>query len=444
MTPDHEFRDYRGRHITVLGLGLFGGGVGAVRFLVERGAIVTVSDLRTAEQLAEPMTELRDTPPAEWRLGRQQESDIAGAELVVVNPAIRRDHPLLQAARTRGIPLTSEMNLFWQHQRGTIAGVTGSNGKSTTTALTHSILKQSGRKVWLGGNVGVSLLPVVEQIPPGDLVVLELSSFQLTDLDRLQVSPHVAVVTNFSANHLDWHANLDHYRWAKQTMLRWQTPSDVAVLNADDAEVRGWDVRGQRRLFGLEDDQARELSQWLKLPGLHNLANALAATTAARSLGATWEQVRRGLESYEPLPHRLQFVGEVNGRKFYNDSLATTPESAIVGVEAFREPVVLLCGGYDKQVDLSAMARIIGQRAKAIALMGQTAGKLQTLLAQEPLTRAKVSPPAPDFPAAFRWAWEQSVPGDVILLSPGCASYDWFCNFADRGEQFCQLVRDLS
>lgn len=473
MRPDHAFREYRNRRVTVMGLGSFGGGAGAVEFLVQRGAVVTVTDLRDETQLAEVIASLQSTPPACWKLGRHDEEDFSQAELIVVNPAVRRDHPLLNLAASRGVPLTSEMNLFWQHQPAQVVAVTGSNGKSTTTAMIHAILqacespaeKQArfpGR-AWLGGNIGQSLLPVVDEIHPQDTVVLELSSFQLTDLDRLQVRPQVSVITNFSPNHLDWHDTLDHYRRAKQTMLRWQSPDDLAVLNAEDADVRSWPTRGRRLLFGFRDhgDEGTflrrdtvvwrsagveiefPLQSWLKLPGRHNLANALAATAAALSQGVSLDQVRQGIEHYRPLPHRLEFVGEVLGRKFYNDSLATTPESAMVGLQSFTDPVVLLAGGYDKQIDLAEMARQIAAGAKAVALMGQTAQKLRAPIEQAANRRVVASDPLPDFATAFQWAWDQSAPGDVILLSPGCASYDWFRNFADRGMQFTRLVARL-
>ncbi len=463
MRPDHDVRDYCGRRVTVMGLGAFGGGVGAVQFLLNRGAIVTVADLRPAEELQESLAALASSPPQKLHLGPHDEADFRDAELIVVNPAIRRDHSLLQLADAGGVPLTSEMNLFWQHQPGRILAVTGSNGKSTTTALLHAMLAQSGRRVWLGGNIGRSLLPRVGEIQPDDLVVLELSSFQLTDLDRLQASPHIAVITNFSPNHLDWHPDVDHYRWAKQTVLRWQNAGDSAVLNADDPDVCNWTGQGRRWLFGLADhradglflrgdvavlrlqnsEQSFPLRDWVKLPGEHNLANALAAAAAAIAAGASLGDVRRGLEVYEPLPHRLQFVAEVDGRRFYNDSLATTPESTIVALRSFDGPIVLLAGGYDKQVDLTAMATEIAGRAKAVALMGQTANRLREAIHQNQGTHVSISPPHADFSSAFRWAWDQSSPGDVILLSPGCASYDWFQNFAHRGAQFVRFVEEL-
>ena len=447
-----------------MGLGSFGGGLGVVKFLAARGARVTVTDARPAEKLSESLDELQSVAAVELKLGGHNADDFRRADLIVVNPAIPRDHPCLDVARLAGVPLTSEMNLFWQWNRAPVVAVTGSNGKSTTTALTHSILSRTGRRCWLGGNIGVSLLPRVEEIGEQDIVVLELSSFQLADLDRLQVSPAVSVITNFSPNHLDWHGTLDHYRRSKQTMLRWQNASNVAILNGDDADVSAWPVHGERLLFGLRDgvgngvfaeagdarvrldggSELLPLSRWLKLPGRHNLANALAATCAAMRFGADAAAVRQGLENYEPLPHRLQWVGEVDGRTFYNDSLATTPESAEVALEAFQSPIVLMAGGYDKKVDLSRMAFAIARRAKAVALMGQTAARLRELVTGDNSTRCQVSEELFSFREACEWAVAHSEPGDVILLSPGCASYDWFRNFADRGAQFTAFVKALA
>lgn len=455
--------DYRGRRVTVMGLGSFGGGVGAVRFLAERGARVLVTDTRTETQLGEALADLADCPRVEFRLGEHCEQDFRNADLIVVNPAVKRDNPFLRIARRAGVPLTSEMNLFWRHNPASVVAVTGSNGKSTTTALTHAILQQTGRRCRLGGNIGRSLLPMVDQIEPSDWVVLELSSFQLEDLDRLHVSPQLAVVTNFSPNHLDWHGTLDAYRHAKQTILRWQSSTDIAVLNSNDADVCRWPVRGRRLLCGESDpgsdgvfrrgrdlivrldgrETSLPIASWLTLPGEHNLQNAAMATCAAMALGASPDAVRRGLENYVPLPHRLQFVAEVQGRRFYNDSLATTPESTLVALDAFTAPIILLAGGYDKQVDLSAMARGIAEKAKAVVLMGQTGEPLRRLIERASNRRAKIATSVKDFHQAFAVAWAASAPGDVILLSPGCASYDWFRNFADRGEQFVRLVGEL-
>lgn len=419
--------------------------------------------------LGDALQELIEFPSLQFRLGGHDPCDFQQADLIVVNPAVRRDNPFLNIARTAGVPLTSEMNLFWQWNPAPVVAVTGSNGKSTTTALIHSILQNSGRTAWLGGNIGISLLPVVDKIHPSDIVVLELSSFQLTDLDRLRVSPAISVITNFAANHLDWHDSLDHYRWAKQTMLRWQTACDASVINRDDTEVCGWSTQARRLFYGVEDCseltdkyglfaasdrvvrgrfEDREfqvpLQQWLRLPGRHNLSNALAATCAALQAGASLQAVQAGISGYQPLPHRLEWVADVDGRSFYNDSLATTPESAIVGLQAFDRPVILLAGGYDKQVDLTEMALVIARRAKGVALMGQTAGALRQSISAGNGGSCQIAPVVTSFREAFDWAVAKSSPGDIILLSPGCASYDWFRNFADRGSQFAEFVRSLA
>ena len=461
---------YRGLRVTIMGLGRFGGGVAAARFLADRGARITVTDLAPEEKLAESLAELDGTPIAAFTLGRHDDEDFRNADLVIVNPAVPRDNRYLEIAGTAGVPLTSEMNLFWEHQRGRTVGVTGSNGKSTTTALIHSILKAAGRRCHLGGNIGRSLLPIVDEIGPDDWCVVELSSFQLADLDRIQASPDVAVVTNFAPNHLDWHGTLDDYRCCKQAILRWQRPDGIAVLNCDDPDVAAWPTGSRRLVFGMQDtgndgafangegecvvrldgrEERVPLGQWLKLPGRHNLQNALAAVCATAAMEVELGAMRRGIEGYEPLPHRLQFVGEANGVRFYNDSLATTPESAIAALEAFTEPIVLLAGGYDKKVDLTALAAAIALRASAVALMGQTAGLLEQLIErqreQPGCLRAAglLSHRASSLADAFAWAVAQARPGSVVLLSPGCASYDGFRNFADRGDQFTNLVRTI-
>ncbi|MGE3314512.1 MAG: UDP-N-acetylmuramoyl-L-alanine--D-glutamate ligase [Planctomycetaceae bacterium] len=454
--------DLKGKRATVMGLGRFGGGVGAAQFLAARGALVTVTDLLPESDLSASLAELRGSNIAGCHLGGHREQDFLDADIVVVNPAVARSNPLLQIAERAGATLTSEMNLFWQHHRGKIAAVTGSNGKSTTTALLYSILKAAGVSCSLGGNIGKSLLAEVDQLGPDDWAVLELSSFQLDDLNRLPASPHLAVVTNFAPNHLDWHGSLGDYRRAKQSILRWQTPDCVAVLNADDRDVASWPVFGRRYEFGLNDTGAEgvfattsgnaisrhcseeallPIGRWLKLPGLHNMQNALAATCAAMAIGASPDAVRQGLEDYEPLRHRLEFVAEVAGRRFYNDSLATTPESTIVALDAFTEPIVLLAGGYDKQVDLTAMAEAISHKAKAVALMGSTSEHLADLIDENPSSRKLPCHECHSLKEAFDWAVAESSAGDVVLLSPGCASYDWFRNFADRGDQFVELVR---
>ncbi|REJ97067.1 MAG: UDP-N-acetylmuramoyl-L-alanine--D-glutamate ligase [Planctomycetota bacterium] len=461
-----EPMDYRGKSVTVMGLGNFGGGAGAARFLAARGARVRITDLKSEIELAATIEHLHDCNQLEFHLGRHDEADFTNADLIVASPAVPRGNRFLHAAARAGVPLTSEMNLFWLHNRARVTGITGTNGKSTTTALIGEMLTAAGRNPRVGGNIGRSLLPEVDQIGPDEDVVLELSSFQLEDLNRIGVSPQVAVVTGFSPNHLDRHASLEEYRTAKQTILRWQKPGDIAILNADDPDVAGWTTRGRRLLFGRspsgdlsarldEESIVCELAgtnaefsfcTMNQLPGRHNRMNAAAAALAATVLGVDQNAVREGLRRFRGLPHRLQLIHEVEGRRFYDDSKATTPEAAIAAVEAFAhdQPILLLAGGSDKGIDLSRFGAAIARRVKAAALMGETAPALQREIRGSSAGDGPVMHCPTDFRAAFSWIVNQSTAGDVILLSPGCASFGWFSSFEERGEQFASLVNSLT
>jgi UDP-N-acetylmuramoylalanine--D-glutamate ligase len=460
-----EFRD---RTVTVMGLGGFGGGMGAVRFLAEAGAKVLVTDLRSADELSSSLAQIDRTWPVTLRLGRHEEADFRNSDLVVVSPAVPKNSPFLAIARDAGVPLTSEMNLFWERNRGRVLAITGSNGKSTTTALTHAILAnaKAPHRCWLGGNIGISLLPEVRQIQPEDWVVLELSSFQLEDLVPLRPRPDIAVVTNFSPNHLDRHGTVEAYRAAKQNLLSWQTAEQFAVVNAL-SEVATWPTAATRLRFGPTDagtcgvfgggpdvlarmpadpDQALRfpLRRWLRLPGTHNWQNAQAAIAAALATGASLEAIERGVSNFRGLPHRLEHVAEVHGRHCFNDSKSTTPEATVLALQSFDEPIVLLAGGYNKQIDLSAIATTALTRCRTVALLGQTGSQLGQLIEQAARAANVSGPVCRSFESlapAVAWSLQESAPGDIVLLSPGCASYDWFQNYIERGEQFASLVR---
>lgn len=450
--------DYQGKRVTVMGLGGFGGGVGAIQFLAAQGAQVTIADLRSQTELAESLAAIRDLPISAVHLGEHRAADFSNAELIVASPAVPRTNRFLEIGRDAGAVVTSEMNLFWKHNRGKVVAVTGSNGKSTTAALIHALLTAAGRRCHLGGNIGHSLLPLVSEIAGDDIVVLELSSFQLEDLAPLHPQPDIAVVTNFTPNHLDRHGTLEAYRHAKQNIVAWQRSDQLAILNADDADVMQWPTAARRMMVSAQrhdspgiyrdgDDavyfdgcaaQRFPLAQWLPLPGAHNFQNALAAAGCAISLGASLTAVEAGLKSFQALPHRLQLVAEIDGRQFYDDSIATTPESVAAALQAFTAPIILLAGGYDKGIDLTDFARLIGTRCKAIALLGQTGEQLQTCLQAE--GSAADFQRCGNLEEAVRWCHARATQGDVVLLSPGCASYDWFRDFRERGHAFSSLV----
>ncbi|MAG92600.1 MAG: UDP-N-acetylmuramoyl-L-alanine--D-glutamate ligase [Planctomycetaceae bacterium] len=432
-----------GCRATVMGLGTFGAGIAVTRFLLEQGAHVTLTDLKTERELHHSLAELPDDARLTLHLGGHRLEDFSQADLVVVSPAVRPDNEFIHCARDNAIAITTEMNLFWQHNRARVIGVTGSNGKSTTAALIHAMLQAAGINSHLGGNIGRSLLPQLPLLTSEAWVVLELSSFQLHYLDQIQAAPDVAVVTNLQPNHLDWHGTFEDYRHDKQALLRWQRPDQFAILPGDDPDVSSWPTDARRFEFTDDDTPPLPIDDVLTLPGRHNRRNVLAAVQAAGCVGAGEDAVRAAIAEFSPLPHRLEYLGEFLGRRFYNDSLATTPESAIAALEVFDTPIVLLAGGSDKGVDLREFAEVIVSKTKAVALMGETGPALQTAI------EACGSPTVPQLcrPAsleeAFTWTLDHSHVGYTILLSPGCASYDWFENFAQRGEEFRSQLENL-
>jgi len=431
--------DFRGRRVTIMGLGHFGGGVAAARWLARRGALVTVTDLADEQVLADSLASLRGVAVARVQLGGHREEDFRTAELVVVNPAVRPDNRMLQIARQSGVRQTSEIELFMAACPAPIIGVTGSNGKSTTAAMTAAILRAAGHRTWLGGNIGSSLLERLDRIRPDDWVVLELSSFQLWHLGPGAAVPQVAVVTGCSPNHLDWHESYQGYLAAKQRILLGQTADDLAVLNVHDPEVDAWGdlVRGRRVAL-----PPLEQIPTLCVPGKHNRINAACAAAAARGIGCDEQAIGRGLKSFRGLPQRLEWFAVLEGRRFYNDSTSTTPEATIAALESLQHPVWLLAGGRDKGVDFGELGAAVVGSARGAAFFGAVRDVLQGRVAAED----------PKFPCnatekldqALAWCWQRSRPGEAIVLSPGCASGDQFRNFRHRGQRFVELVRALA
>ncbi len=454
---------FSGRRVVVLGLGLFGGGEGAARFLAEGGADVLVVDEAPAERFSAVVARLSGLP-VRYAFGKAGPESLADADLVVLNPAIPARSPWRALLAARAIPWTTEMNLFLARCPLPVVAVTGSNGKSTTTALAGRLLEAAGRRAWVGGNIGRSLLgelPAMAASTDG-IVALEISSAQLADLSRDAPPFRAAVVTNLTENHIDWHGSREAYAAAKRRILERQSSRDAAVVNADDPEVRAWPVAGRRIGFGTSAgadvriegtrilfsggpgkpggaslDTARAL-----LPGAHNRLNMAAAAAAALvALGRddipdAWEAA---LAEFRGLPHRLEFVRESRGARFYNDSKATTPAAALAAVDAFDVPVVAIVGGRNKGTDLAAFAAALAGRVrlKAAVATGECARVIADAL---PEGRVEVEP---DFDAAVRRAGRLAAPGDVVLLAPGCASFDRFANYEERGERFRRIAAEF-
>ncbi len=430
--------DFRGKRVTVAGLGRFGGGIVVSQWLVQQGARVLVTDQSPEEKLRESKEKLGGLP-IEFRLGEHREEDFTSADLVVTSPALPPSNKYLQAARAAGVPVTTEIMLFIERCPARIVGISGTKGKSTTTAMIGQLL--AGRfRTWVGGNIGKSLLLDLPNIGKDDLVVLELSSFMLDYLATRSWSPHVAVLTMVAADHIEWHGSVAAYAEAKKTLVRFQTPNDFAILNEEN-ELTGeliHQTRAKVILFGLKNRRPFELI----IPGRHNQLNAQAAFAAAGVFGVSWEQAQAVLAKFAGLPHRLQLVHEENGVRYYNDSIATIPEAAVAALDSFPgRKVIQIVGGYDKHLPFTDMCAALAERAKAVLCIGATGSKIAGLMGESPKIGGAAAYECGDLKTAVETAKKIAAPGDVVLLSTGCASYDQFVNFEQRGEMFSRLAR---
>ncbi len=442
-------QDVRGKRVVVMGLGRFGGGIGVTRWLAGQGAKVTVTDAADTASLAGSVAQL-DGLGVRFHLGGHDVADLDGADLLVVSPAVdKRKSEFFQAAVARGVPWSSEMNLFLERCRARLIGVTGSAGKSTTCAMAHHILsavERAGaapfRRAWFGGNIGRSLLADLPEMAAEDVVVLELSSFQLEDAAAVRISPSIGMVLNVSPNHLDRHGDEQSYLEAKLNIVRFQKPGEVAIAGPEDPRLLGEivDITEQTGARAVQVSVDRPFP--LRVPGRHNQVNAACAATVCRCLRIEDEAVAGALESYRSLAHRLEHVRTWRGVDFYNDSKSTTPEATITAVEAMDRPAVVIVGGFDKGLPLDGMARVLASKAKAVVCCGAAGGRYADAIEQ---ARGQASEPGIErvgrLADAVECARGLAAAGEAVLLSPGCSSYDEFTNYEQRGETFAAMVR---
>jgi UDP-N-acetylmuramoylalanine--D-glutamate ligase len=414
---------------TSLVVGLGRSGVALARFLRDRGDRVRVADSKPAGKLGDMLARL----PAgvETVLGGYDDSVLQGCDEVYASPGVPWDTPLLRAARLKGIRVGSEMDLFFRYCPAPIAGITGTNGKTTTTALTGAVLARGKRPVLVGGNIGDTVLDRLDEITAQHWVVLELSSFQLESIERPK--PAIGVILNLTPDHLDRHRTFERYVAAKAKLIAFLDRGDHAVLNGQDPAVRALAAQtaGTVTWFDQEPDPP------MPVPGAHNLMNAKAAAAVGRLAGVPPSEIAAAIAGFAGVEHRLELVGEWGGVRWYNDSKATNPEAAAVGIDAFEgQPVVLIAGGYGSGFELAHWVGRIRRTARGVVLIGDSSEVLERELAGLPnVVRAR------DLDHGVELAAGLAEPGGVVLLSPGYKSFDWFTSFEDRGRRFKDSVR---
>jgi UDP-N-acetylmuramoylalanine--D-glutamate ligase len=452
----------RGKRVLVVGLAREG--VTLARYLSEQGAQVTATDTSDSDALRARLATLEGTD-VRTVIGGDHPELLARIDAVFVSPGVPENNPIYEEAAERGIPIESMTTLFFERCPGQIIGVTGSSGKTTTTGLIGHMLRTSSRDVVVGGNIGDPMIDLLPEIGPDTTVVLELSSFQLGILRR---SPHIAVVTNISPNHLDRHGTMEAYIDAKRHIVAHQTPDDYAVLNSCDVErdTFAHATQAELRWFGARSDHgARVTGGMVSLVGIgaeapvlpvneipllggHNVENVLAAVTASAIVELPPEEMAPAIRSFRPAAHRLETVGRAGGVSYVDDSIATTPARAQVALQAIESAIILIAGGRDKRLPWEDFARMVVRRVRVLLLIGEAADQIEEAVraalesshgALEERNIVRCS----SLDGAVATAGELARPGETVLLSPACTSYDMFSNFEERGREFARAVEGL-
>ena len=456
MTLHEYIEDMRGKRIAIIGIGV--SNTPLLELLLAEGIRVTACDKRSREQMSEQAEHLEQLG-CELHLGADYLKDL-DADVIFRTPGLRPDVPEISACVQKGAVLTSEMEVFFQVCPCPIIAVTGSDGKTTTTTIIAELLKKAGKRVWVGGNIGHPLLCEADGMLSTDFAVLELSSFQLMTMTQ---SPHIAVVTNLAPNHLDVHRDMAEYVAAKENIFTHQSREDIAIFNADNAITAEQSTRapGHARLFSRQGEVADGVflrgedvvcrsggherivmtTRDIKLPGVHNVENYMAAIAAVDGLVPD-QVIRTFAREFGGVEHRIELVRTYKGVRYYNDSIASSPSRAIAGLRSFSEKVIMIAGGYDKHIPFDVLGPEIVEHVKLLVLCGATADKIRAAVENASGYRPghpEIIDAAP-LAAAVQAARDRAQPGDVVTLSPACASFDQFKNFAERGDFFKAIV----
>lgn len=452
-----EFKNFiNGKETAVVGIGV--SNIPLIRFLVKLGAKVTAFDRKKEEQLGDTAREFKELG-VKLVLGENYLSGLTGFQVVFKTPSMRIDNPALVKCKGEGAYITSEMEEFVKYCPGKVYGITGSDGKTTTTTIVYNILKEMGYKAWIGGNIGTPLFAEIEEMTEEDKVVLELSSFQLMTMKQ---SMNVALITNITPNHLDIHKDMDEYVEAKENIFKYQKKGSVLVLNKDNELSDNMDKKAHNniRKFSTKED-IKEGAYFtegnlyiygkkvcskdrVKLKGMHNIENLLAAFCMTYD-DVDINAMKKVATTFRGVEHRSEFVDEVNGVEYYNDSIASSPTRTLAGLKAFETKVILIAGGYDKKIPFDVLAREGYEYVKKLILLGDTKDKIREAFEKESINnKAEIEIfDVDNLGEAVKVAYKVAEKGDIVTLSPACASFDQFINFEDRGIKFKEIVKTL-
>lgn len=425
---------FKNKKIAILGWGVDTEDI--VPYLLEQQAKITVYDRK--EKL-----DTKYTHEINWQLGKDDFSDLSKFDLVIRNPAVYRFRPEIVTAEKSGVEISSKVKVFFDVCRSKIIGVTGTKGKGTTSTLIYEILKAGGKDVYLGGNIGKGIFGELGRVDRNSWVILELSSFQLIDLHK---SPHIAVVLMTTTEHQDWHVSSQEYVDAKKSIVKYQTKKDFAVVNKDYPNSVEIGKVGRGKKVWISRNEVGISRNFIKLRGDHNLENVAAAVAVAKIVGIEQTVIEKVVSSFKGLEHRLEEVATVDGVTYFNDSFSTTPETTIAAIKSFSEPTILIAGGSEKGSDFTDLGQVIvdSKNIKAVILIGIIAEKIEGAINKtEGRLSLKVVRNCQNMTEIVQKAYNMASEGDIVLLSPGAASFDMFKNYGDRGKQFKDMVKQL-
>jgi len=442
--------DLDNKNILIVGCGVTG--IATARFLINRGISVTVTDHKKEQEIGSIET-LVDEPDIRMELGEHRIETFERADLIVVSPGVPHTILPIKQAQARGVPVIGEIELASRFIKEPIIAVTGTNGKTTTTTLLGKMLEASSIKVFVGGNIGIPMIAYADREAKAKIVIIEISSFQLDSIDTFRAN--VSVLLNITEDHMDYYTDLEAYTKSKARIFRNQKYEDTAVLNGSDPVVSSLseDLLSRKVFFRSKEKKnitisnnsiiSQENLSWMlkdfKLPGKHNLENAAAASIAAVAVGGTFEGVRSALRQFKGLSHRLEYITTLREIDFFNDSKATNVDAVARALESFEKPIILIMGGRNKGVKFHALKALIYKHTKKLIVIGEAKDEIKAQLGDIKSTEVATTMEN----AVFK-AYHAAKPGDVVLLSPACASFDMYSNYAQRGEDFCKAVAKLN